>query len=207
MALTEQDLSGRPRAPGPLALVQAFVNTCDVEGGTEVLSSPGALDVWLASAGLAEPAGGLRDGSKPPSGPWRETPSATEEDLRLAVDVREALRSLLAVHTGAPSDPAPAAALRDAASRGGLSLDVTEDGRTRWRATDTTTAASLALLVGVVHDAQRDGSWNRLKACRRRQCRCVFFDRSRNGTSVWCDMSVCGARAKSAAYYRRHRDA
>ncbi|MBV8670321.1 MAG: CGNR zinc finger domain-containing protein, partial [Candidatus Eremiobacteraeota bacterium] len=46
-----------------------------------------------------------------------------------------------------------------------------------------------------------DGSWARLKVCRDDTCRWAFYDRSKNRSSCWCLMSVCGNRSK----VRRHR--
>ena len=43
-------------APGDLALIQRFVNTADLEAGSDELSDRDRLAAWLAGAGLA-PAG------------------------------------------------------------------------------------------------------------------------------------------------------
>jgi predicted RNA-binding Zn ribbon-like protein len=48
-----------------------------------------------------------------------------------------------------------------------------------------------------------DGSWERLKGCPRDVCHWVFYDRSRNRSSTWCAMSVCGNRTNTRAYRRR----
>jgi len=34
-------------------------------------------------------------------------------------------------------------------------------------------------------------------------CRWLFLDRSRNGSRLWCDMAVCGNRAKARRHYQR----
>lgn len=36
-------------------------------------------------------------------------------------------------------------------------------------------------------------------------CRWLFLDRSRNRSRLWCDMTVCGNRAKARRHYRRRR--
>lgn len=36
-------------------------------------------------------------------------------------------------------------------------------------------------------------------------CRWLFLDRSRNGSRVWCDMTVCGNRQKARRHYQRQR--
>jgi predicted RNA-binding Zn ribbon-like protein len=45
----------------------------------------------------------------------------------------------------------------------------------------------------------------RLRICP--NCRWLFLDRSRNGSRVWCDMAVCGNRAKARRHYNRRRGA
>ncbi len=43
----------------------------------------------------------------------------------------------------------------------------------------------------------------RLKTCPASNCGWVFLDTSKNGTRRWCDIQVCGSRAKSRSYYAR----
>jgi predicted RNA-binding Zn ribbon-like protein len=43
----------------------------------------------------------------------------------------------------------------------------------------------------------------RVKTCPGAGCAWLFLDRSRNGTRRWCDMSVCGNRAKARRHYSR----
>jgi predicted RNA-binding Zn ribbon-like protein len=62
---------------------------------------------------------------------------------------------------------------------------------------------ALADLVGIVYTAMADGTWSRLKACRRDVCHWLFYDRSRNRSAVWCQMAVCGNRTKTKAYRAR----
>jgi predicted RNA-binding Zn ribbon-like protein len=45
--------AGAGAAPGELEKVRQFVNTLDIEQGTDLLDSPPALDRWLRQAGLA----------------------------------------------------------------------------------------------------------------------------------------------------------
>jgi predicted RNA-binding Zn ribbon-like protein len=47
----------------------------------------------------------------------------------------------------------------------------------------------------------------RLKRCNGRDCGWLFLDTSKNGKRRWCEMEVCGSRAKARAYYARKRDA
>jgi predicted RNA-binding Zn ribbon-like protein len=43
----------------------------------------------------------------------------------------------------------------------------------------------------------------RLKTCPSSNCGWVFVDTTKNGTRRWCDMRVCGSRAKARSYYAR----
>jgi predicted RNA-binding Zn ribbon-like protein len=61
--------------------------------------------------------------------------------------------------------------------------------------------AALGAILAVVARSMLDGSWSRLKVCRDDTCRWAFYDRSKNRSSCWCLMSVCGNRSK----VRRHR--
>lgn len=44
---------------------------------------------------------------------------------------------------------------------------------------------------------------SRLRLCASDDCDWAFLDRSRGQNRVWCDMTVCGNRAKAARHYRR----
>lgn len=60
----------------------------------------------------------------------------------------------------------------------------------------TVAEAALALFT----DPQAKG---RLRLCAAENCDWAFLDRSRSRNRVWCDMTVCGNRAKAARHYRR----
>ena len=73
----------------------------------------------------------------------------------------------------------------------------------RTRTTPWTPWQSACLLI--VRDAQRDHTWARLKACSNPKCRWAYYDRSHSQQGKWCDMAVCGNRAKNRALRaRRH---
>lgn len=44
----------------------------------------------------------------------------------------------------------------------------------------------------------------RMKICR--NCGWLFIDRSKNRSRAWCDMAVCGNRAKASRHYRRKKE-
>jgi predicted RNA-binding Zn ribbon-like protein len=185
------------QAPGRLAAVQAFVNTLDLEDGTDELSSPAALDAWLLGTDLTEPPTGQ-------SGP---------AELALAVALREALRGVLrshVAHTAAASRNASAEPGANAAARLGeissamqARISANADGSVRVVAGDSGSRAALAGLLLIAAEAHTLGTWARLKVCSADDCQWAFYDRSPTRSGCWCSMQVCGSRAKSRAYRSR----
>jgi predicted RNA-binding Zn ribbon-like protein len=178
--------AGRPPAPGRLGYVQAFLNSFwDLGGdGDEVWSSPGAYGEWLARRGF-----GAR---------------ATRAELTRALELREALRAVcLANHDGGEV-PAAIATLdeiaRAVAPAGGLTPHLE---RATIEATGDGADAACALVLGIVLIARADGTFARLKACPHERCGWAFYDMSRNRSSQWCSMRICGNRTKVETFRRR----
>ncbi|WP_158580720.1 CGNR zinc finger domain-containing protein [Cellulomonas rhizosphaerae] len=65
----------------------------------------------------------------------------------------------------------------------------------------------VAGLLAEVYEAQRDGSWQRLKACANPDCQWIYYDASRNRSGRWCSMGECGDVMKARAYRERGRRA
>jgi predicted RNA-binding Zn ribbon-like protein len=175
-------------APGALETVRAFVNTLDIDDAIEDLARPADLARWLAEHEL------LGGASVRPTG----------EDLRHATQLREALRAHLLAHHGQPLDPADVAVLDAAAGRARLTLRFTGDDETVLVPAAGGVDGALGRLLAIVKDAIDDGSWQRLKVCPADNCLWAFYDASRNRSAVWCDMRVCGNRAKVRGYRERH---
>jgi predicted RNA-binding Zn ribbon-like protein len=62
---------------------------------------------------------------------------------------------------------------------------------------------ALGRLLAIVHVSIADGTWSRLKACREDSCEWAFYDHTKNRSGAWCDMGVCGNRAKARAFRER----
>ena len=45
----------------------------------------------------------------------------------------------------------------------------------------------------------------RVRACAASDCGWWFVDDTKNRSRRWCDMKLCGNRAKAREYYRQHR--
>jgi len=202
------------RAPGDLATLQAFVNTLDIEQATEELGSPQALASWLLTAGLLDPAG-ARVIPAEGATPAHHAAPATDADLEMALELREALRGVLRSHVAplsaadapgasAPRDRAgPLAGLRRISAGLPTRLEVTADGRIELAAGGSGIAAALARILLIAADAATLGIWSRLKVCSADDCQWAFYDRSPTRNGCWCSMRICGSRAKSRAYRRR----
>jgi predicted RNA-binding Zn ribbon-like protein len=203
------------QAPGRLALLQAFVNTLDIEQATDELSSPAALDGWLRSAGLAAgPAGLPTDPASLPTKPAglgtdpgrQPRPADTgPADLALAVELREALRGVLRSHVARqPAAVAePATKLAEIASAMRARISAAADGSLRVVAGERGSQAAFAELLLIAAEAQTLGTWSRLKVCSADDCQWAFYDRSPTRSGCWCSMRICGSRAKARAYRSR----
>lgn len=176
-------------APGPLARIQGLVNTVDFERGLDRLADLADAVPWLTDNGLLSP------GTVP-----------TPHEMGLLRDVREALRALLVWNAGGPA-PAPQMldALRRVADGATARASVGPDGEVALRAAGDTVVDRLVELLVVMRDAQRDGTWSRLKACANEDCLWAFYDRSRNHGGSWCTMSVCGNKLKNRHFRARQR--
>jgi predicted RNA-binding Zn ribbon-like protein len=130
----------------------------------------------------------------------------SERDLEAALELREALRSLLYANNGAPEEPGARAVLEAAAARAELRPTLPPEGPELVPGRGGVDGA-LARIVGATFAAMLDGSWSRMKACPRDVCGWAFYDRSSNASATWCSMAVCGGRVKAGTYYRRRRAA
>jgi predicted RNA-binding Zn ribbon-like protein len=168
---------GRPKAPGRLELLQRFVNTHnhDFPPDWDRLGTQPKAQTWLREKGLMAPG--------------ERISGADAARLR---EFREALRALIR---------GDAAALRTTDAQ--LTVAVDGAGRTSLVPSGTGADGAVATLLGILHEAQLTGEWSRMKACR--QCEYAFYERSKNRSAAWCDMSICGNRTKNRTYYRRRR--
>ncbi|MGI8713517.1 MAG: CGNR zinc finger domain-containing protein [Solirubrobacteraceae bacterium] len=171
--------------PHELKLVVEFVNTLDLDEGTDELATPAGLARWLGVRGLLG-----------------ERVRVGALERQQALGLREALRIILRAHSDAPADDddGAAAALETVAERGQLSVRFAADGTVTLAPRAGGVAGALASLLGPVARAAADGTWARVKLCAAEDCGWAFYDRSRNRSGRWCDMAVCGNRTKVRTY-------
>ncbi len=177
-------------APMPLLLVQSFVNTWDGDHGSDLLLDPAAARDWLTEAGL-----------------WSAQRAPGPAELHLARGVREGIRAMLAANNAGPRPtPGDLQPLQAAAQASRPALQVGPGGQVSLgpEPADRPEAGLLALLL-VIRDSQRDGTWQRLKACGNPDCRWAFYDRSHSRAGAWCDMATCGNRIKNRRLRQRQQ--
>ena len=177
-------------APGQLETVRAFVNTRDIDDDVELLSGPDELVAWLREQDLLAGERDLR---------------ATAADLRHAIELREALRAHLLSHHDEPLADGAAAVLDAASRRARLTVRFSGRDEISLEPEAPGVDGALGRLLAIVAGAIADGSWARLKACPADTCQWAFYDASRNRSAVWCDMRVCGNRAKVRGFRERTR--
>jgi len=169
-------------APEPLLLVQAFVNTLDLDLGTDLLAGAGAANGWLHLSGLL-PADAT-------AGPG---------DLRAAREARESIRALMARNGGGPQPAGEDLGALRAVARSSRPRLVIDEAGTVGLAPEPGggLADGLIRLLVIIRDAQRDGTWQRLKICGNPECEWAFYDRSHSRRGAWCDMGSCGNLIKN----------
>jgi predicted RNA-binding Zn ribbon-like protein len=175
-------------APGELDHVRGFVNTLDLETHEEQLADPSATAAWFAARDL------LPEGEE-----------LTDADVRQAREMREALRKLLLANNGAPLEPGAVDAVNAAAKSAELVVRFDEHGHARLVPVRPGVDGALGRMLAIVFGAMAEGTWDRLKACPADACEWAFYDWSKNGSGTWCDMAVCGNRAKARAYRERRQ--
>jgi predicted RNA-binding Zn ribbon-like protein len=183
-------MADRDPAPAPLATVQQLVNTIelDVEPPPDALATAAGARDFLVGHGLVD-----------------ETATVTEADARRLREVREALRALLLANNGVPVTPDAIDSLNRAAATSALGARFAADGTLGLGGRGDGVDGAIGALLAIVFEAVADGTWGRLKACREETCEWAFYDRSRNRSSQWCVMAVCGNRSKARAYRARQK--
>lgn len=181
------DRVGDKPAPGRLRLVQAFLNTGNLKTGREDFASPAGLRDWLAENGLLSPKARVCDA-----------------DVREAISVRNALFRLAQADRSGPADADAIGTLNRSIRSAQMSVSFGPEGRAHIEPLAPSVDGALGKLIAVVVDAMADGSWDRLKICKADTCSWAFFDRSKNHSGMWCDITDCGNIAKARTYRARH---
>jgi predicted RNA-binding Zn ribbon-like protein len=181
--------AGRAPAPPPLDLVQDFVNTEIAVWAVDDIATPELLAEWLQARDLIS------------SGTTVDASSFVR-----ARALRDLLRELAKRNTrSADPDDALRAEFASIADDTPLRFGLGRRGDVRVEPADDGVNGAFAQILSRVLEAQASGVWKRLKSCPGPHCGWLFYDASRNASSTWCSMSICGNRTKTAAYRERRR--
>jgi predicted RNA-binding Zn ribbon-like protein len=179
---------GKP-APMPLLAIQAFVNTLDVEEGTDELDSVESFQKFLEATDQVKPGFEVKP-----------------HHLPLARELRDAVRESLAANSNNHADRDATVRMIAGARTLQIDLQPDDDGNLALDLSPVDTFATLgSQLLAIAFQSQIEGTWNRLKLCENPECRWAFYDNSRNRSGSWCRMGLCGNRLKNRAYRERHR--
>jgi predicted RNA-binding Zn ribbon-like protein len=187
-----------------------FANTIsrrsDPANNTERLTHYGRLVSWSAQAGLvtAREAERLRAEAA-------DRPRAATAALRRAIGLREAIFELFVAIARGERTPAAALDTVNAAlpaALASLRLGLERDGfGWRFAHDEADLAPMLAPIVRGAADLLTSAERARVRECGSDTCFWLFIDHSKNGTRRWCDMKVCGNRAKARRHYQREQRA
>lgn len=169
--------------------MRAFLNSVDIEQGTDDLSTAASAQRWMRTHGI--PA---------------SRQSVSEPERQHLVEVREALRDLLAAReSGEPVPTAAHAVLDRAAREHPLRAEFPPAGEPSIASAAAGAGGLIGRVLAEVTSASIAGTWARLKVCRNDACRWAFYDASKNHSGVWCSMAICGNRSKGRAFRGRRR--
>ena len=163
-------------------LLVAFVNTADLEEGTEKLADPEHLQAWVEQQ----------------TGEY--LPAPDEEALARVLQLRESLRALLRANNGGEVSGSELAPLREAAERSRYRTELDSDGGLTLVPARSDLSGFEARLLLAIERIQAQGAWPRLKACTDDGCQWAFFDTTRNHSRTWCSMEECGNKEKTRRY-------
>jgi predicted RNA-binding Zn ribbon-like protein len=178
----------RPPAPAPLDLVEAFINSVDLETGSDELATVSGLRGWLRHRRLI-----------------KKDESVNERDRVLAIRLRETLRRAALANNSFAVGRHTMRELNLLARRARMVVAFGDDGAARLDPDVQGVEAGLARIFAAVLAAQLTGQWPRLKSCASDTCHWAFYDASKNRSGRWCDMADCGNTAKGRAYRERRR--
>ncbi len=176
----------RGEVPRPAALLRDFVNTLDVDEGTDELDTPRGLADFLRRQGLLGAAA-----------------RATERHRKQALRLRAGLHEALELNHAAVS--ARVAALDEALAEFPVRLEWTGSGVGVAPVRDGA-AGALARVALAAHEALASEYWWRLKICAFDECQWAYYDQSKNRSRSYCEYG-CGNKLKTRAYRARQRAA
>jgi predicted RNA-binding Zn ribbon-like protein len=142
----------------------------------------------------------------------RSSRSAGDETLRRALELREALYDLFRAVIAAEGAPASSSLrpLNRTLSEAMAAADIhpaAEGFIWGWPDDEPHPMRILWSIARSAAELLTGSDLDRVKFCPGHGCGWLFLDKTRNGKRRWCEMEVCGSRAKMRRYHQRRREA
>jgi len=214
--MTDPEASSVPLPPpsraGSLPLIGSelafdFANTCTGRGGShyvEHLRTPEHVVLWSRHAKVLTPADGELVARR-----IAEDPALGADLLRRAVALREVIYRIGAAvaHGGTPAEADTDALAATHAACVARARLAPFGGNFVWqfRAADGIAEAILGPVTLSALTLLAQADVGRIKQCSGDHCGWLFFDTTKNKRRRWCEMEVCGSRAKVRRYRARQR--
>ncbi len=194
-----------PLVGGNLAL--DFANTESGRGyelhRNHLRDATNVLD-WLSHAETLPP-----EAAQSLLGEFSARPALADALIERAVALRAAIHGVgAAIARGGPPPHASLARLSalHACSIGRAALAFEGDGcRWRWNPREAPVDAALGPIALAAVKLFTEGDFGRIKECGGHACGWLFYDTSKNNRRRWCEMEVCGNRAKQKRFAARKR--
>jgi predicted RNA-binding Zn ribbon-like protein len=146
---------------------------------------------------------------------WLQTRVAKRADLAVdllaqAVTLREAIHDIgAAIGHGAKPPEAALASLSALHARFVAKAELApgvESYRWQWSIPTSPVEAALGPIALAAVRLFTEGDFHRIRECGGHACGWLFYDRSKNNRRRWCEMEVCGNRAKQKRLAARRRE-
>jgi len=183
-----------------------FLNTLDSRPAEarELLPAFADLVSWSKQAGIvdAKQERFLRKKAK-------QYPEKAEKARRFAISLREHMFGIF--YAVAEGQAIPEESLNEwngivRKSMAHFEMTPTPEGlRWRWRAESGELDSMLWPVVHAAAQLLTGPQAKRIRRCASSRCDWMFLDTSKRGNRCWCDMTVCGNRAKAARFYSRKK--
>jgi predicted RNA-binding Zn ribbon-like protein len=139
-----------------------------------------------------------------------ERPELADDLLGRAIDLRHAIHEVAAALSRRAKPPEAALGVLSTLharfmSRAELSPGVTTC-RWRWSVRAAAVEAALGPIALSAVALFTDGDFHRIRECGGYACGWLFYDQSKNNRRRWCEMEVCGNRAKQRRFAARRRE-
>jgi predicted RNA-binding Zn ribbon-like protein len=189
------------------ALCLNFVNTTSGRGTERLLEHLFRFEhllAWARHAGAIDEATAKALEADPPAA------RVGQQVLERALSLRDALHAIFTA--ASKGGPAPVAALAEfntclAEAMAAAAIESTPQGFAwRWTAGAMPPESLLWPIVRSAAELLTEGDLARIKVCPGCFCGWTFLDKTRNGRRRWCEMEICGSRAKMRRYHQRQRE-